>query len=74
MGRGARAAQGHLGAAAAAEACLPAQRVAALLDLWEAGRIAPKVTEVYPFDQAPAAIARLESRQAIGKIVVTVAD
>ena len=51
-----------------------ARNVAALLDLWKAGRIAPKVTEVYPFDQAPAAIARLESRQAIGKIVVTVAD
>jgi NADPH2:quinone reductase len=51
-----------------------ARNVAALLDLWKAGKIAPKVTEVYPFDQAPAAIARLESRQAIGKIVVTVAD
>jgi NADPH2:quinone reductase len=51
-----------------------ARNVATLLDLWEAGRIAPRVTEQYPFNHAPAAIARLESRQALGKIAVTMED
>lgn len=44
--------------------------VLALLDLWQRGRIQPQVTERYAFAQAPQAIARLESRQALGKIVV----
>lgn len=51
-----------------------ARNVAALLALWDQGRIAPQVSEVFPFSAAPDAIARLESRQAIGKIVVDVAS
>lgn len=49
-----------------------ARNMDALFALWQTGKIAPRVTEVYPFAQAPTAIARLESRQAVGKIVVTV--
>ncbi|MBB6503819.1 NADPH:quinone reductase-like Zn-dependent oxidoreductase [Sphingomonas endophytica] len=45
-----------------------------LLDLWAAGRIAPRVTEVFPLEQGGAAIARLGQRSAIGKLVVRVAD
>jgi NADPH2:quinone reductase len=44
-----------------------------LLAWWEQGRIAPRVTEVFRFEDAPAAIARLELREAVGKIVVEVA-
>ncbi len=50
-----------------------AGNVDALLRMWDEGRIAPKVSEVFAFDAAPEAIARLESRQAVGKVVVTVA-
>lgn len=47
-----------------------ARNVAALLTLWEQGRIAPQVTERHAFTEAPLAIARLESRQALGKVAV----
>lgn len=47
-----------------------ARNVEVLLSLWKRGLIAPKVTERFPFSQAPSAIARLESRDAIGKLVV----
>lgn len=46
------------------------RNVEALLALWQGGQIAPPVTERFPFSAAPAAIARLESREAMGKIVV----
>jgi NADPH2:quinone reductase len=46
------------------------RNVDALLALWEAGQIAPRVTERHPFADAPLAIARLESRQALGKVAV----
>jgi NADPH:quinone reductase-like Zn-dependent oxidoreductase len=45
-----------------------------LFDLWGEGKIAPKVTEVFPFDRGGEAIAKMESRAAIGKLVVRVAD
>ncbi|MBN8807068.1 MAG: NADPH:quinone oxidoreductase family protein [Sphingomonas sp.] len=45
-----------------------------LFRLWKDGRIAPRVTEVFPFDQGGAAIAKMASRGAIGKLVVKVAD
>jgi NADPH:quinone reductase-like Zn-dependent oxidoreductase len=38
--------------------------------LWQEGSIQPEVTETYPFSEAPSAIARLETRQTRGKIVV----
>jgi len=48
-----------------------ARNVEALLGLWQAGRIEPRVTQTFSFDQAPRAIAALESREALGKLVVT---
>ncbi len=45
-----------------------------LLALWGAGRISPRVTEVFPLEQGGAAIARLGARTAIGKLVVRIAD
>lgn len=47
-----------------------ARNVEALLGLWQGQAIAPQVSEIFPFAAAPAAIARLESRAALGKIVV----
>ena len=46
------------------------RNVEALLAMWERRQIEPRVTEIFPFSAAPAAIARLESRDAVGKIVV----
>lgn len=43
----------------------------ALFDMWQSRQIEPTVAEVYPFHAAPEAIARLEGREAMGKIVVT---
>ena len=43
-----------------------------LFQLWEQGAISPKVTATYDFSQAPEAIEQLESRAALGKIVVKV--
>ena len=48
-----------------------ASNVEALLAMWQDGQIGPKVTERFAFEDAPAAIARLESRQAVGKIAVS---
>jgi NADPH2:quinone reductase len=44
----------------------------ALLAMWQGRMIRPEVTELFPFEAAPAAIERLESRQAVGKIVVSI--
>jgi NADPH:quinone reductase-like Zn-dependent oxidoreductase len=46
------------------------RNVQSLLRLWQEGSIQPEVTETYPFSEAPSAIARLETRQTRGKIVV----
>ena len=43
-----------------------------LLAMWQGRVIRPEVTELFPFEAASAAIARLESRQAVGKIVVSI--
>ncbi|WP_106350920.1 NADPH:quinone oxidoreductase family protein [Antricoccus suffuscus] len=48
-----------------------AANVEALLAMWQAGQIEPKVTERFTFEDAPAAVARLESRRAVGKIAVS---
>lgn len=45
--------------------------VADLMSLYEAGRIKPLVSETFPLADGGKAIARLASRAAIGKIVVT---
>ncbi len=45
--------------------------IAELFDLWQAGKISPLVSETYPLERAHEAIAKLENRGAIGKLVVT---
>ena len=42
-----------------------------LLALYEAGTVRPVVTETFPLERGANAIARLESRELLGKIVVT---
>lgn len=49
-----------------------AANVAALMELYRAGRIAPAVTERFTLERGGEAIARLGAREASGKIVVTV--
>lgn len=62
------------GAFAAREPSANAAHVARLFRLWADGRIAPRVTRVFPFERAGEAIAALGNRSAIGKVVVKVAD
>jgi NADPH2:quinone reductase len=47
-------------------------QLAAVLRLYEAGKIRPWVSERFPLEQGGRAIARLAERQAIGKVVVQV--
>ena len=49
-----------------------ADNVRALLDLYTAGKVAPRVSRTYAFEEAPAAIEAIGSRGAIGKLVVRV--
>jgi len=46
------------------------RNVQSLLAMWREGLLQPEVTETFTLAQAPAAIARLDARSAIGKIVV----
>ena len=46
-------------------------QVAELFELMQAGKIDPLVSETFPLERGGDAIARLENRQAVGKIVVT---
>ena len=62
------------GAYAAREPVKNRASIKQLFDLWAEGKIAPKVTEIFPFDRGGDAIAKMESRAAIGKLVVRVAD
>lgn len=59
------------GAFAAREPERNRQNIAELFDLWQAGKISPLISETYPLDRAHEAIAKLEDRGAIGKLVVT---
>jgi len=43
-----------------------------LLRLWKSGAIKPEISEHYPLERGGEAIQRLASRQAMGKVVVTV--
>ncbi|MBP7335279.1 NADPH:quinone oxidoreductase family protein [Niveispirillum sp.] len=43
-----------------------------LIDWWVEGRIRPRIDKVYPLARGGEAIARLASRSAIGKVVVTI--
>jgi len=47
------------------------QNLAELLDLYRAGKIRPLVSERFPLARGGEAIQRLKSRQAVGKVVVT---
>jgi NADPH:quinone reductase-like Zn-dependent oxidoreductase len=46
------------------------EELAALLDLWRAGAIKPRVDGVYPFEEAAAAHRRIGERRNIGKVVL----
>lgn len=48
-----------------------AAHIAELFALWQAGKISPLVSETYPLERAHEAIAKLEGRGALGKLVVT---
>lgn len=51
---------------------LNARNVQSLPAMWREGLLQPAVTETFALAQAPAAIAHLDSRSAIGKIVMVV--
>ena len=48
-----------------------AANIAELFDLWKAGKINPMVSETFSLEEAGEAIAKLERREAVGKLVVT---
>jgi NADPH2:quinone reductase len=58
------------GAAVARDPKAHQQNVRELLELYEAGKIRPHVSEHYPLDRAAEAITHLASRKALGKVVV----
>lgn len=62
------------GAAAARDPAHNRENVAQLFDWWRAGKIKPKVTEVFAFEKGGDAIAKMGARKAIGKLVVRVAE
>ncbi|WP_380787274.1 NADPH:quinone oxidoreductase family protein [Sphingomonas sp. R86521] len=60
------------GAFAARDPKANAAHVATLFDLWAQGKIAPRVTEVFPLERGGDAIAKMAARGAIGKLVVEI--
>jgi NADPH:quinone reductase len=62
------------GAYAAREPVKNRANIQRLFDLWGEGKIAPRVTEVFPFERGGDAIAKMAARGAIGKLVVRVAE
>jgi NADPH:quinone reductase len=62
------------GAFAARNPSANAANVARLFRLWSEGKINPRVTETFAFERGGDAIAALGNREAIGKLVVKVAD
>jgi NADPH:quinone reductase-like Zn-dependent oxidoreductase len=61
------------GAFAARDPKANAAHVRTLFRLWDEGRIAPKVSRTWPLAQGGEAIAHMAARQAVGKLVVTMA-
>ncbi|NVD43432.1 NADPH:quinone oxidoreductase family protein [Qipengyuania atrilutea] len=59
------------GAFAAREPKRNADNIAKLFKLWKEGKIEPMISETYPLERAHEAIAKLEARKAVGKLVVT---
>jgi synaptic vesicle membrane protein VAT-1 len=53
------------------EAAILREEFQAVLALWEAGRIKPRIDAAYPFTEAAAAHRRILRRQNVGKIVLT---
>lgn len=62
------------GAFAAREPEANRDNIIRLFRLWQEGKIAPKVTETFPFARGGEAIAKMGNRGAIGKLVVKIAD
>ena len=60
------------GAFAARDPAASGAHMQRLLDLWDEGRIAPKVSRTWPLEQGGEAIAAMAARQAVGKLVVTI--
>jgi NADPH:quinone reductase-like Zn-dependent oxidoreductase len=50
------------------------EQVEELFDLMQAGKIDPLVSETFPLERGAEAIAKLENREAVGKLVVTMGD
>jgi NADPH:quinone reductase-like Zn-dependent oxidoreductase len=61
------------GAFAARDPKADAAHIETLFRLWREGKIAPKVSRIWPLDQAGEAIAWMAARKAVGKLVVTLA-
>jgi NADPH:quinone reductase-like Zn-dependent oxidoreductase len=59
------------GAFAARDPKANAAHVETLFTLWREGKIAPKVSRIWPLEQAGEAIAWMAARKAVGKLVVT---
>ncbi len=62
------------GAFAARDPKANAAHIATLFRLWDEGKIAPKVSRTWPLAEGGDAIAHMAARQAVGKLVVTIAD
>ncbi|WP_230629546.1 NADPH:quinone oxidoreductase family protein [Sphingomonas sp. Leaf37] len=60
------------GAFAARDPNANTAHVEQLFSLWREGKIAPRVTDTFPFERGGDAIAKMAARQAIGKLVVFV--
>ena len=60
------------GAFAMRDPAANAAHVAELFELWDAGRISPKVSATYPLERAGEAIAAMAARQVIGKLVIEI--
>jgi len=59
------------GAFAARDPAANAAHVDTLFRLWKEGKIAPRVSRVWPLEEGAQAIAHMAARQAVGKLVVT---
>jgi len=60
------------GAFAARDPQANAAHIRTLFELWDAGKIAPKVSRSWPLEEGAEAIAWMAARKAVGKLVVTV--
>ena len=60
------------GAFAMRDPAANAAHVAELFQLWDEGKISPKVSATYPLERAGEAIAAMAARQVIGKLVVEI--